>query len=326
MLCILEAFLTKLNKFFLVLIKLSIVVGAFYFIYKKLTQNEELDFQVFIQFLKENGSFSTKTILFLLFLTIFNWFLEILKWRTLVTTIEKISFKNALEQSLGSLTASLFTPNRIGEYGAKAIYFVSAKRKKIVLLNFLSNMMQMSTTVIFGLIGLYLLHSKYELPINYFKVSRFFIIIILIILFAAFGLKQNKFKIKGFSVERILQFFKRISMQTKFLGILLSILRYLVFSFQFYYLLHIFGVNVSYYNAMIVITSMYFLASVIPSVFIFDVIIKSSVAVYLFSIVGVNDFTTLSIVSLMWLLNFVLPSVFGSYYVLNFNLPKDKIL
>ncbi len=69
---------------------------------------------------------------------------------------------------------------------------------------------------------------------------------------------------------------------------------------------------------------MYLLASVVPTLFIFDVIIKSSVAVYLFAIVGVNDFTTLSIITIMWLLNFVIPSMFGSYYVLNFNLPKTK--
>ena len=74
---------------------------------------------------------------------------------------------------------------------------------------------------------------------------------------------------------------------------------------------------------MIVITSMYLLASIIPSIFIFDVVIKGSVAVYLFSIVGVNELTVLCIVTLMWLLNFVTPSVFGSYYVLNFNLPKN---
>jgi len=313
----------KTKQFFLLLIKLSIVVGAFYFIYKKLTENEELDFHVFIQFLKENNAFSTKTMLFLLFLTLFNWFLEILKWRTLVATLEKISFKNALEQSLGSLTASLFTPNRIGEYGAKAIYYPSGKRKKIVLLNLLSNMMQMGTTVLFGIIGLYLLNSKYDLNINYYRASRFLVIIVVIVLFTVFGLKQNTYKIKGFSVERLIQFFKNISAKTKITGMALSVTRYFVFSFQFYYLLHVFGVNVSYCNAMVVITSMYLLASVIPSVFIFDVVIKSSVAVYLFTIVGVNDFTTLSVVTLMWLLNFVLPSLFGSYYVLNFNLPKD---
>ncbi|MFK7781147.1 lysylphosphatidylglycerol synthase domain-containing protein [Psychroserpens sp.] len=314
----------KTKQFFLVLIKLSIVVGAFYFIYKKLAENEDLDFHVFIEFLRENDVFSIKTILFLLFLTILNWFLEILKWKTLVATIEKISFKNAFEQSLGSLTASLFTPNRIGEYGAKAIYFSSGKRKKIVLLNFMGNVMQMTTTVIFGCIGLWILNSKYDLQINYFKTSRFLAISIVLVIFTVFGLKQNKFKIKGFSIERLIGFFKSISTKTKILSMAFSILRYAVFSFQFYYLLHVFGVNVSYYNAMIVITSMYLLASIIPSVFIFDVVIKSSVAVYLFSIVGVNDFTTLSIVTLMWLLNFVLPSVFGSYYVLNFNLPKDN--
>ena len=316
----------KTKQFFLLLIKLSIVVGAFYFIYKKLTENEELDFHVFIQFLRENEAFSIKMMLFLLFLTFFNWFLEILKWKTLVATVEQISFKNALEQSLGSLTASLFTPNRIGEYGAKAIYYTSGKRKKIVLLNLLSNMMQMGTTIVFGGIGLLLLNSKYDLNIDYFKVSRLVVIIIVILIFTAFAYKQKSFKIKGFSVKRLLQFFKNISIKTKVLGMLLSVLRYFVFSFQFYVLLTIFGVSVSYYNAMIVITSMYLLASIIPSVFIFDVIIKSSVAVYLFSIVGVNDFTTLSIVTLMWLLNFVLPSLFGSYYVLNFNFPKDDTL
>lgn len=316
----------KTKQFFLLLIKLSIVVGAFYFIYEKLIKNDELDFHLFLQFLRENDAFTVKIVLFLLFLTIFNWFLEIIKWKTVVATIENISLKNAAEQSLGSLTASLFTPNRIGEYGAKAIYFTSGKRKKIVLLNLLSNMMQMGTTILFGVFGLYILNSKYDFNIDYFRLSRFLVVIVVVLVFTILGLKQNKYKIKGFSIERLLQFFKSISAKTKILGMVLSIMRYLVFSFQFYYLLSVFGVNVSYYNAMMVITSMYLIASVIPSVFIFDVVIKSSVAVYLFSIVGVNDFTTLSIVTLMWLLNFVLPSLFGSYYVLNFNLPKDNHL
>lgn len=312
----------KTKQFFLLLIKLSVVVGAFYFIYKKLTQNDELDIHVFLRFLRESNTFSTKTVLFLVFLSLFNWFLETIKWQILVRTIKDISFKNALEQSLGSLTASLLTPNRIGEYGAKAIYYPTKKRKKIVLLNLLANAMQMGTTVLFGSIGLYLLHSKYNLNIDHYKVTRFMVIILLVLLFATFGLKQNKLNIKGFSIERLLQFYATVSSRTTITGVTLSILRYLVFSFQFYYLLQVFGVNVNYYNAMIVITSMYLLASVIPSIFIFDVVIKGSVAVYLFSIVGVNDFTTLSIVTIMWFLNFVLPSIFGSYYVLNFNLPQ----
>jgi len=312
----------KTKQFFFVLIKLSIVVGAFYFIYRKLTTNDNLDFHEFWSFLIENESFSFKTISFLIILTTFNWFFEILKWKTLVSHIQKISFKNALEQSLGALTASLFTPNRIGEYGAKAIYFPSSKRKQVMLLNLLGNMMQMTVTVLFGLIGLWLMHSKYELDINFYKVSRFSIIVIVIGLFALLGFKQSKFKIKGFSVEKLKDFFKNLPIKIHVLAFGISILRYLIFSFQFYFLLELFGVNVSYYNAMIVITSMYVLSSIIPSIFIFDVVIKGSVAVYLFTLVDVNEFTTLGIVTIMWLLNFVLPSVFGSYYVLNFNLSK----
>ena len=307
------------------LIKLSIVIGAFYFIYKKLADNEELDFHLFIQFLRENDTFSIKTIIFLVLLSVINWVLEILKWKTLVQTFQNISFKSAMEQSLGSLTASLFTPNRIGEYGAKAMYYKSIHHKKVVLLNLLGNVLQMGTTLIFGGVGLLFLNSSYELPIDYYSTFRFLVILVIVALLAFFGMKSKTFRIKGLSIQRIIDHIHSISKANIMVAACLSILRYLVFSFQFYVLLKIFGVNVGYLNAMMVISSMYLLASIVPSLFIFDVVIKGSVAVYLFSIVGVNDFTTLSIITLMWMLNFVIPSVFGSYYVLNFNVLKpDK--
>lgn len=313
----------KTKQFFVVLIKLSIVVGAFYFIYKKLTDNEYLDFNDFTQFLSENESFSAKNITFLIILSVFNWFFEIVKWKTLVDYIKKISFKNALEQTLGSLTASLITPNRIGEYGAKAAYYTKAFRNRIALLNLVGNMMQMTVTVLFGIAGLIFFKLNYNLDINYLKVSRFLFIILFVVVLSFFGAKHKTFKIKGNTLQKIIHFIVYLPKTVLVKGFLLSVIRYAIFSFQFYFLLTIFGVNVHYSNAMIVITSMYLLASIIPSIFIFDVVIKGSVAVYLFSIVGVNELTILCIVTLMWLLNFVIPSVFGSYYVLNFNLPKN---
>ncbi|SDR85788.1 Lysylphosphatidylglycerol synthase TM region [Formosa sp. Hel1_31_208] len=314
----------KTKQFFFVLIKLSIVVGAFYFIYQKLANNDALDFSQFLVFLSENESFSIINIAFLIILSLFNWVFEIIKWKTLVGYVKHISFKNALEQSLGALTASLFTPNRIGEYGAKAIYYHSSKRKQIMLINLLSNMMQMSVTMMFGLLGFFLMQAKYDLNIDYFRVSRFIVLFVIIGGFTVFGLKQKRFKIKGFTIERLKTFFKHLPREMHLKNFSLSLIRYLIFSFQFYFLLHLFGVNVSYYNAMIVITTMYMLSSIIPSLFIFDVVIKGSIAVFLFTIVGVNEFTTLSIITIMWLLNFVLPSAFGSYYVLNFNFPKTE--
>jgi hypothetical protein len=313
----------KTKQFFFVLIKLSIVVGAFYFIYQKLTNNADLSFSIFVTFLTKNNIFSPKNIVFLVFLSIFNWFLEILKWQKLVSYTKKISFKSAAEQTLGSLTASLFTPNRIGEYGAKAIYYLSSFRKRIMLINLLGNLLQMVVTVILGIIGFRFFISEYDININYYKLARIAMLGLMTVILIGFGIRKSKFTIKGFSLEKIKNFVLNFSKVTIAYGFVLSLLRYTIFSFQFYYLLHIFGVNINYLNAMIIITSMYLLASIIPSIFIFDVIIKGSVAIYLFTFIGVNELTILSIVTIMWLLNFVLPSLFGSFYVLNFNFPKE---
>ena len=310
----------KTKQFFFVLIKLSIVVGAFYFIYSKIAKNESLEFSTFLSFLNENNVFSTKNISILILLSFFNWFFEILKWQYLVVTLKHISFRSALEQSLGGLTASLITPNRIGDYGAKAIYFTKKLRTKIVLLNLLGNMAQMTVTTLFGLVGLFFFLNAYSIDINFYKITRFASIILIIGLLALFGMKQKRFKIKGFSFTAILTFIKSISLKTHSLNLALSFIRYLIFSFQFYYLLIAFGVDISYANAMMVITSMYLLASIVPTISIFDVVVKGSIAVFLFGYLHISELTILSITTTMWLLNFVIPSITGSYFVLNFKL------
>lgn len=314
----------KTKQFFFVLIKLSIVVGAFYFIYKKLTTNDSLQFSTFIVFLTKNDVFTPKNIILLLFLSLFNWFFEILKWKNLVSHVKKIRFKDALEQSLGALTASLFTPNRIGEYGAKVAYYTSNYRKRIVLINLLSNLLQMSVTLILGVIGFYFLVTTYNVNLDYYKLARVFTIGIMVVILVGFGIKNSKFTIKGFSLDKLKLFVFKFPKNRIWFGFLCSLIRYAIFSFQFYFLLQLFGVNITYLNAMIIISSMYLLASIIPSIFIFDVIIKGSVALYLFALVNVNELIVLSTVTLMWLLNFVLPSLFGSFYVINFKLPKTN--
>lgn len=314
----------KTKQFFFVLIKLSIVVSAFYFIYKKLTNNDSLQFSVFADFLSKKNLFTPKNIILLFFLSFFNWFLEILKWKTLVSFVKKITFKNALEQSLGALTASLFTPNRVGEYGAKAMCYPANIRKRIVLINLLSNLLQMTVTVILGLIGFYFLITTYKVNLDYYKLASVFAISLMVVFLIGFGIKKSKLSIKGFSLEKVKQFILKFPRDKIVSGFLLSLLRYAIFSFQFYFLLQLFDINITYRSAMMIITSMYLLASIIPSIFIFDVVIKGSVALYLFALIDVNELTILSIITIMWLFNFVLPSVFGSFYVLNFNLPKSE--
>ena len=314
----------KTKQFFFVLIKISIVVAAFYFIYQKLAQNSDLKFSVFTELLVKNTLFSLKNGIILAFLSFFNWFFEIVKWQQLVTPIQNISFKNALEQTLGALTASLFTPNRIGEYGAKAMYFTKDYRKRILLITLIGNLIQMGVTVLFGCVGIYFFMKEFQVVLNVSNMLKILIIGLIVIAIIVFFIRKTKWSIKGFSFEKISTFIKNYPMNIMIYGLVLSLLRYSIFSFQFYYLLTLFGIEISYLEAMMLITSMYLLASIIPSIFAFDVVVKGSVAVYLFGFMGVNAVTVLCIVTLMWVFNFVIPSVFGSYFVLKFNLPETN--
>ena len=80
----------KTKQFFNLIIKLSIVVGAFYFIYNKLVNEGQIEISDFYEFLVEKGVFSLKNGLILLVFTFFNQFFEILKWKEIVSFIKKL--------------------------------------------------------------------------------------------------------------------------------------------------------------------------------------------------------------------------------------------
>jgi len=308
----------KYRQFLFFLIKLSIVLGAFYFIYKKTVYNNSISLSEFILQLEKIFTNNYNAVFILLSFTFFNWFFEILKWKSLVEVIKNIPFIEALKQSLGSLTASLFTPNRIGEYGAKAFYFYKDQRKKALLLNLISNVSQMTVTVVFGIVGFLFIVFKYSIDLPVFRARRlvYYLAILFLSIFGAqFFISK---KIRGFYFNKIVLFFKELPIFVIVKTMLFSIIRYLIFSHQFYYLLLLFGVEMDYNILIRLIFAMYLIASVIPSLPMFDWLIKGSVAVFVFSLVGVNELIVVSITTLMWLLNFAVPAIIGSYFVMNF--------
>ena len=314
--------LSKTKQFFFFLIKLSIVVGAFYFIYQKTIYNEQLSFSDFINQLEKSVFKSYKSILILISFIFLNWFFEILKWKTLVSSLKRIRFSAAFQQSLGSLTASLFTPNRIGEYGAKAIYYKKGNRRKVMLLNLLGNMSQMTITVVLGSLGLLYIMINFDVDIDFYRVKKIgYILAIALVLLVAGSIKGIK-KIRGFYIDKIIDFIKTMPMRVHLKTLCYSFFRYVFFSHQFYFLLTVFGVEIDYFSAMALITSMYLLASIVPSLALLDWLVKGSVAIWIFSLVGVNELIIVSITLLMWILNFGLPAIIGSYFVLNFRLPN----
>ncbi len=292
----------KAKQFFLVTVKLLIVSGAIYYIYWHFSGDKKIDFN------KIKGYLNLKTILILTLFSCLNWILEIFKWRHLVSSFNETSFFKAMEQSLGSLTASIFTPNRIGEYGAKALYFPKENTKQVVLLNFIGNSSQMFITICFGLIGILITDFKFEI-FDWILVFTVIFIICLPLLYFA-----RNIKIYGFSIRTL------ISYSSDFLlkNLWFSLIRYLVFSFQFLFLLSVFQIKMDFTTAIGTIYIMYFLASIIPTIHFLDVAVKGSVALFLFGQLGVEDWKVAAIISIMWIFNLVLPLLVGSVFVLNY--------
>jgi len=308
----------KFNQYLLLALKVIILAVTFGYIYVKLTQDNSLSFKDFTA----NLSFDRRSALFLLLFIILaagNWFFEILKWKTATSIVAPISFKISLQQSLSALTVSLATPNRIGDYGAKIMFFPPNKRKQILLLNFFSNVAQMVVTCIFGFIGV--LYTVPKFGVEYSR-TKLILFLICILLLGTFGylFKEKQLLLKGLSISSVLSYLRKIQRSIKMKVGVYAMIRYLIFSFLFYLLLLFFGAEISLSEAIPLLFSMYLFVSVIPTIFIFDLVVRGGVAVWLFSLAGVSELTILSTVLSMWLLNFVFPAIWGSFYVANYKL------
>ena len=304
----------KTKQFLVLLIKLLIVGGAFYFIYNQLANNDKLDWQKFIVLFQKNQSIGG--IAFILLLSVLNRFFEILKWQNLVEFIHKISLGEATKQVLGALTAGLFTPNGVGEYAGKALFFDKSNTKKVIFLNLICNGIQMILTVIFGIFGLLYFNAQYNvITTKTVAILCGFLILLFIVLFSV-----KKITIKGYSIEKLIHKINEIPKSIHQKNIFFGICRYLVFSHQYYFLFLAFDVDLPYSTLIATISSVYFLASSLPTFQFLDFAVKGSVSVYFFGILGVNEWIVIFISTLMWFFNVVLPVIIGTYYVLNFKI------
>lgn len=272
-----------------------LVVGFAFFILEK-----KMDYQQITAF-----PFSFFNLFIVGIFTLLNWFLEILKWKLLVKPIRKISFKEALKQSLGSHTLSIITPNRIGEYGAKCLFFEKSDRKKIIFLNFIGNSYQLLATFIFGAIGLVFIGKQLKISVAAIALTFVIGLLVFVISYEIFQKKK----------KQLIHLLPKKSQRNTFA---LALLRYIVFAHQFYYLLILFGISVSYLQAMPIIFCMYLFASIVPSISLFDFAIKGSIALYLFEILDIFNSNLASITFYMWFLNFAIPAIYGCYYILRF--------
>lgn len=302
----------KATQYLWAALKVLVLATVLFFIYNRLMQEEATTWEhLFYSFTIPSATlFLHLGIVFILW--VFNWFFEIKKWEALVEEIHPISFKQATIETLSSFTVGQISPAKLGEYGIRPLYYKAAFQKKILFFTFLSNGAQMMMTLLFGVVGCFILLCFIgTLSLLYYVLLAIGMALLAVLLLLLF---KNK-KIKGYSIQDATTFFKKLRTKTKWNLLLFSGMKYGCFSLLFYVFLCFYGSPPGFYPTFFLITAMYLLSSIAPTFILFDVVIKGGVALWVFSFIEIPEPVVLATVVSMWLLNFVIPSLLGSYFV-----------
>ena len=308
------------------LLKIGIVAFALFFLFQQLTSKssaEKFDIDQILLILKDNF-LVIGVVVIIMFL---NWFLEALKWRFLILKIEKVSIKRSIRAVFSGITVSAFTPNRVGEYGGRVFCLEKADRIKGVLITVIGSMAQLVTTIIFGSIGILLLPNlmpEFDSLLSNIVFAypiMLFLLILLNVLLVTLFLNASVFSVV-LSKIKFLRKFKKYNEVFSFYNsselleiLLYSVARYIVFTTQFFILLQVFDVQIGYVDAMILITTMLLVISIIPTIAITEIGIRGSVALFLFGLVSVNAIGILSATFVMWVINLLLPALIGTIFI-----------
>lgn len=305
--------LSRKSKQYLTLTaKLLVVGGAFYFIYLRLTDDSALNWDAFTEILTRKKP--VVLIVALLAFTFLNRFLEILKWQNLAGTIRATSLYQSTKEVLAAVTAALFTPNGIGEYAAKALYYKKQDTGNVIFLNLVCNGIQLLLAVAGGITGLIIFMVRYPV----LSVHTLIYIVAGIVVVAVLLVSVRNFTIRGYSLAALFTKIVALPKKVHRKNIVLAVMRYAVLMHQYYFLFLAFEADLPYPILMATIMATYFLGSSLPTFQFLDFAVKGSVAVYFFGMLGVNEWIVVFVSTLIWLLNTVLPVSIGSYFVFTF--------
>ncbi|HEX2683219.1 MAG TPA: lysylphosphatidylglycerol synthase domain-containing protein [Ferruginibacter sp.] len=306
----------------------------FYSLYQQVTSQPDIDASIALIKTMPFGSQAWKFWLVILFVFI-NWGMEARKWQLLMHAVQPISFFTAFKSVLCGVTVSLNTPNRIGEYGGRILFVHEGNRIKAVTLSIAGGMSQLIITMLMGCFGLgYLLLSP-QVSAGMMGISVFWLQIFLFgsiggtIVFLLFFFRMN-WLVR--LIERLPyagRFSKYISVleafDAKILLRLLSIsfFRYVVFVLQYIFMFQLLQVEQNAWSAFWIITVMFWILAIIPSIAIADLGIRGTVAKTLFSYSS-NTLGILTATFGIWFVNLFIPALIGSLLILGIKIKKEK--
>jgi len=274
-------------------------------------------------------------LLFAILLFPVNQLLEAFKWQYLMKKLEEVSLWTSTKAVLTGISVSMFMPNRVGDYFGRIFVLRKANRIQAVLATIIGSMAQLLTTILYGCLAVVFFFPWYWNLGNrlnlwfYLGLVLMILVLLFMLIFAYLNFASFSVIIKRVSgrfyekIKKYSEVFALYEARNLLLILLISTLRYIVFSFQFYLLLKAFNVPVNYYSAIVLIGLIYLAMTIIPTIALTELGVRGSVSLFVFGLylnptglwtenAGVG---VVSATSVLWLINLAIPALLGVIFV-----------
>ncbi|MCU0370876.1 MAG: flippase-like domain-containing protein, partial [Bacteroidales bacterium] len=240
---------TKISKTLNYLIRALIIIVTYGFIYRQVFIEHKLqEIPGLLSGILEQRQ-TTWQIAFILFLMLVNWSIESVKWKILISRIEKISFFRSFQAVMTGVSVSLFTPNRTGDYLGRVFILEKANHVEGIFITIIGSLSQLVVTLSAGLFCFLSFADQYlRVPYQfgeYMLTGLVFIVPTLVFLILVFYFNIGMLSAlvgrivpgKLQVISKWVSVFEKYSSQELLQVLLLSLFRYVVFSTQFYLLI-----------------------------------------------------------------------------------------
>ena len=283
-------------------------------------------------FVESLSSYSYWWLIAAFFLMPLNWAVETYKWTKFTNDFEPIGFFKAYRAIFSGVLFSVFTPNRIGEYGGRILWLKPENQWKGVIATILSSFCQILITLSFGIIGL--LYFAFL----YLQLSNQVLIAILCLGFGLIGILYFLF----FNIDLLIPIAKRVRWPQKIKAalkhltilthysnpelagaLLLAGLRYSLYCLQYLMILHFFQITPPLGVALACISTFFLLQTSIPLPPVLGILTRGEVALQIWGHFHVNDILIITSTYTLWVLNVLIPAFMGLIFIASLNIIKS---
>lgn len=311
------------------MIKTVIIALLLYTIYRQIAAQESLE-ELWSAF---KLSFSDYHLIYLLgaiFLMPFNWIFESLKWRVLLRT--RLSLNTAFKAVLGGVAVSLFTPNRIGEYGGRVLFVEAKHNWKAVIATMIGSIIQLAILLFGGMFGL----MFYARSVWGWEGMELWWVVLLsggsgvLLLLIFFNVKRAVSLLRPILRWKIAQRFSTaIEMIADYEGEILikamcwALLRYMTFCIQYVLLLTFFSVKIPLWAAFSGVATIFLIQAGVPLSPVMGLLARGELALFIWAPFSEQTVGILASTFSLFIINLAIPALVGMVLIAKTNLLKS---